>query len=328
MPNALLVLSSGIGNVIRWTPMIRVLHALGYEVDVWLVAPDYPDVEALIADARWIRMLHRSDGTRAPSWMVQAYDVAVLTRWVPDEVRNGRAVRARQIVDCPREFWLQHGDRGAVAWSAVQLGHVDPIPPPFVAKSSRTFDLNPRTIAIHAGRKAGWEQKQWSYFGELIREFTDFANVVVVGAERDQSLADLGRPAIERQMIGTAEDYVGKLSLADTAALLSQCQALVSTDSGLSHVAAALPILTFPIYGITKPKREAFALPHVFPIENRSVCAGECATIRYNARTCPGELACLRMLSAAVVAAKVKPIVELFLEVDAHNAKIKARRTP
>lgn len=323
MKSAVVVLSSGIGNCVRWTPIIRILAEQGYEVDVWLVAPDYPAVGELF-NSRWIRAIHTTSnhgiGRAGPE---TAYDVAVLTHWVPPSALD--TLRAMRVIDCPDDFWKVHGDRGAVVWSAVQLGYIDPIPPPFVATSGKLFGLKRRTIAIHAGRKAGWEQKQWNGFGDLVGEFMDFADVVIVGAEKDQRLEDMGPIALERAARGCAADYVGKLSLADTAALLKECVALVSIDSGLSHIAAALPILTFPIYGITRPKREAFALSHVFPIENRDACAPGCRGIRYNARECPGKLACLEQLTAAAVAEKVKPIVDVFLDVEAHNAKLKAR---
>jgi hypothetical protein len=318
MRTAVVVLSSGIGNCVRWTPIIRVLAEQGYFVDVWLDAPDYPQVAELF-NSRWVRSIVVTRGSARPE---ESYDVAVVTHWAPPAARE--SVRAMRVIDCPDAFWIQHGDRGAVVWTAVQLGYIDPIPAPFVVTSGKRFGLKRRTIAIHAGRKTGWEQKQWNGFGDLVGEFMDFADVVVVGAELDQKLEDMGPIALGRAARGTAADYVGKLSLADTAALLSECVALVSIDSGLSHIAAALPILTFPIYGITRPKREAFALPHVVPIENRDACAPGCRSIRYNARECPGKLACLEQLTAAAVAEKVKPIVDLFLDVEEHNAKRKA----
>ncbi len=305
MKTALVVLSSGIGNVIRWTPMIRVLVEQGYVVDVWLAAPDYPDVASLLNGSPFIRDV-------STFGFSTAYDVAVVTHWVPKAARE--QILAARTIECPADFWIKHGDRGAVVWCAVQLGYVERIPAPFVETSGRRFDLLPGTIAIHAGRKKGWDQKQWSGFGDLLERLGD---VVIVGADRDCTLVDLDPDGRDQH---SALDFVGKLSLADTVALLKECVALISTDSGLSHVAAALPILSFPIYGITRPQREAFALPHVFPIENRKACASGCSSIRYNAPECPGRRACLTTLTADTVLEKVRPVIDLFLEVEAHNA--------
>jgi hypothetical protein len=45
---ALVAAASGIGDLVRVTPLIRVLAQLGYSVD-FLIAPDYPDCTELSA---------------------------------------------------------------------------------------------------------------------------------------------------------------------------------------------------------------------------------------------------------------------------------------
>lgn len=298
MKSAVVVLASGIGNVIRWTPIIPILVAQDYAVDVWIVAPDFPEVATLLEPSPLIRRVFVSQlltGKEAPH---EAYDLAIVTRWVPPFVLE--QIRAMRVVECPREFWTQHGDRGALVWTAVQLGYVNPIPRPFVHTSARRFDLPAGTIAIHAGRKAGWAQKQWHGFGDLLQYFESF---VLVGAGDDLSGHELGDYA---RQLSRGHDYVGRLSLFDTAALLKECAGVISIDSGISHIAAALGVPTFAIYGITKPQREAFAVPNMYPIENRQACALACKAVRYNAPECPGKLACLTTLTAEMVAQRVR----------------------
>ncbi len=305
MKTALVILASGIGNVVRWTPIIPILVEQGYAVDVWIVAPDYPEVAGLLEPSPLIRRVMISGLLTKAEAPADAYDLAIVTRWVPPFILE--QILAVQILEAPRDFWTKHGDRGAIVWTATQLGYVNAIPKPFVHASGRRFNVPAGTIAIHAGRKIGWEQKQWNGFGELLRHFEHF---VLVGFGDDWSGYELGD--YERHL-ARGRDYVGLLTLRDTAALLAECAGVVTIDSGISHIAAALGIPTFPIYGITRPQREAFALPNVFPIENRAACASSCSSVRYNARTCPGALACLTTLTAETVAAKVRAVLELEL---------------
>jgi len=312
MKSALVILASGIGNVIRWTPIVPILVERGYIVDVWIVAPDYPEVASLLEPSPMIRRVMISGLLTKAEAPPDAYDLAIVTRWVPPFILE--QILAVERLEAPAEFWLQHGDRGAVVWTATQLGYINPIPKPVVHASSLRFGLEPSTIAIHAGRKAGWDQKQWHGFGELLRYFERF---VLIGAGEDWTGHELGDYA---RHLARGRDYVGQLTLRDTAALLTECVGVVTIDSGISHIAAALGIATFPIYGITRARREAFALPNVYPIENRAACAPSCATIRYNARTCPGGLACLSTLTAETVAAKVRSVLMLEAPADAPAA--------
>jgi len=302
MKSALVLLSSGIGNVVRWTPIIPILVEKGYAVDVWVVAPDFPEVAQLLAPSPLIRQVYVSQLLAKDEAPQEAYDLAIVSRWVPPFLLDH--VQAVDRIECPRAFWEQYGDKGALVWTAVRLGYVDRIPRPFVHASPRTFELPSGTVAIHAGRKAGWEQKQWGGFGELLGYFPDF---VLVGAGDDLSGHELGDYA---RYLTRGRDFVGRLSLADTAALLRECAAVVSIDSGIAHIAAALGRPTFAIYGITRPQRESFLLPNEYPIENRPACAKDCASLRYNARTCSKRIACLSSLTAADVAARVHNILQ------------------
>ena len=95
--------------------------------------------------------------------------------------------------------------------------------------SNRKFDLSPGTIAIHPGCKYEWPWKKWHGFSELARLF---AHVVIVGTDEDLRTENT---YFERRFDWPedARIYIGKLDLRDTAALLRECAALISNDSGL-----------------------------------------------------------------------------------------------
>src|SRR5262249_39768630 len=98
-----------------------------------------------------------------------------------------------------------------------------------------------------------------------------------------------------------ARDYRGRLDLADTAALLSQCAAVVGNDSGLLQLAAALGRPSFPIFGITSPRRELMRLPNLRPISKRLPWEPACRNQPWGRRDCAQHLACLKTLDAAEV---------------------------
>jgi len=291
MPSALVVLSSGIGNCVRWTPLIRALHELQYKVDVMLDDVDYPETIELLRGAPEIRTLTMS--------MIPGlkYDVAIVARYahVCDD-----DLPAAKILRYPRELWKQHGDNIAAQMHARALGYEQRLMPhPFVMTSAREFPLAQDTICLHAGCKAGWNWKRWPYFDVLAAYF---ASVVVVGTAEDE---------IPVSWPSHVQNYVGTLSLVDTAALIRSCVAFVGNDSGLAHVAAALDVETFPIFGITRPAREAMPLPNVHAITNRSACHESCIALPHNARTCVRQLACLKSLTPREVLERMRSVFTL-----------------
>ena len=73
-------------------------------------------------------------------------------------------------------------------------------------------------------------------------------------------------------------NFIGALNLRDTAALIQQCAALVSNDSGLMHLGVALGTPTVGIFGITDPLREAMPAINMFPITKGLPCEPACRT--------------------------------------------------
>jgi heptosyltransferase-2 len=94
--------------------------------------------------------------------------------------------------------------------------------------------------------------KRWpaEYFAELARQLQIDGNQVwVIGSSKDRALgAD-----IARQSGGAAIDLTGRTSLAQAVDLLSSARCVVSNDSGLMHVAAALDIPLLALYGSSSP---------------------------------------------------------------------------
>jgi heptosyltransferase-2 len=94
--------------------------------------------------------------------------------------------------------------------------------------------------------------KRWppEYFAELAAAlFREGRSVWVIGSGKERAIGE----AIERESQGAAINLCGRTALDDAVVLLSAAQAVVSNDSGLMHVAAALGRPMVALYGSSSP---------------------------------------------------------------------------
>jgi len=299
-PKALVAAALGVGDLLRVTPLVRALALMNYQVDV-LVAPDYAEAAALLEGAPEIRRLFVYDnfrhdrGARAPEGLgAESYAVAAFTLWAAP---LKRWVRAERTFEFERAEWLREGDTRCVEKIARALGWQGPLPGPFAVASARRFDVPPGTVALHPGCKPDWPWKKWHGFADLAAMFE---SVVVVGTETDlQNEQTYFREPF--QWPAHARNFVGQLSLADAAALVGECAALVSNDSGLMHLGVALGVPVFGVFGITDPRREAIPAPNMFPVTKGLTCEPACRRGSWGRRDCEHHLACLKTLTPAEV---------------------------
>ncbi len=305
---ALVTAASGIGDIIRVTPLIRALHQLGYSVDV-LLAPDYAEAANLLRGAAEITRLFETTGVTngrtpriIPELLDTRYEVATFTVWSAPFTRQ---VRASQQLVYPRAEWLTQGDSACVETIARTLGWHGPLPEPFALSSQRDFGLPPGTVALHPGCKPDWPWKKWHGFDALARRFSHVA-VIGTTADLDNAHTYFDRPFLWPEY---AQNYAGQLPLLDTAALIRQSAALVSNNSGLMHLGVALQVPTFGVFGITSPAREAIASQHMVPISKGLPCEPECRKGSWGRRDCQHHLECLKMLTPDEVAERMMTVL-------------------
>jgi ADP-heptose:LPS heptosyltransferase/SAM-dependent methyltransferase len=297
VPLALVTAAAGIGDIIRTTPLIRVLHSLGFQVDV-LLSPDYPESIELLRGAPEIRQLYLSQDTRVEQ-QANEYEVATFTGWSTPLIKQ---VKSKQNFTLPINEWRYLNYTSCIDKIARSIGWQQALPEPFSMTSNRQFNLPPGTIAVHPGCKSDWFWKKWHGFDELAWLFP---NVVVIGSESDLD----NRQTYFRESFvwpSHVKNYVGKLSLIDTAAMLKQCAGLVSNDSGLMHLGVALGIPTFGIFGLTSPKREAIPSRWMFPITKGLPCESFCRQKPWGRKDCELHLECLKTLTAEEVLSAMK----------------------
>ena len=308
---ALITAAQGIGDILRVTPLIRVAHGLGFEVDV-LLATDYAEVAQLLKGAPEIHHVmeipsvrggYNSNGKCGVELLPREvasteYEFAAFTAW---SARMFNGIRARRALAFDHARWLAEGDSSSIERIARDIGWEGDMPEPFAIASARRFNLPPGTVAIHPGCKAEWPWKKWHDFDKLAQKFR---SVVIVGTQEDL-LTEGTYFQRDFQWPEPAQNFVGKLSLPDTAALLRECAALVSNDSGLMHLGTALGVPTFGIFGITSPAREGMRSKNFYPITKKLPCEAACHAGSWGRRDCEFHLHCLKTLTAEEVMQKV-----------------------
>lgn len=109
-------------------------------------------------------------------------------------------------------------------------------------------------IVLHAGAQNGrakrWPTASWAVLADLLIGELG-ARVCFTGAAADAPLVAAIRRRMRHALAAT--DLCGRTTLADLAALLDQCDLLVSGDSGPLHIACAVDTPVVGLYGPTDP---------------------------------------------------------------------------
>jgi ADP-heptose:LPS heptosyltransferase len=205
-------------------------------------------------------------------------------------------------VESPKGRFLSHGERfqeGRSMWqSFIRLAQmIDPglsdqvMPVPLkcsaVAKSWAQEWLTPHlprrpAIAIHLGSQdlefRRWPLERFVQFAERVRALGLEPTIILTGTAPE-------RPLIHRfieQYSGHAADASQSGSLEKTAALLERCQLLVSNDTGIMHLAAAMGTPTVGLFGPNSPRYWAPVGPRATFVYDTKVACSPCLNLYAN----------------------------------------------
>ena len=162
------------------------------------------------------------------------------------------------------------------------------ISPEEVSSVQKKFNLEPPYAVLCPGAEYG-PAKRWPYFAELAARLEK--RVVLLGSRNDAASAD--------GVTGT--NLVGRTTLDEAIDLIAGADLVVSNDSGLMHVAAALGRPLVALFGSSSPEKTP-------PQPGRSRVLWlrpECSPC-YE-RECPlGHFRCMREISVDMVLAELK----------------------
>lgn len=282
MPRVLLVKTSSLGDVVHNLPVVSDLVAAFPEVTIdWVVEEAFAAIPRLhprvsqvlpVALRRW-RRAPWSAGVRAEvrCFLAQlrgrSYDAVIDTQGLLKSAWIARAARGiRHGLDWSssreplgwfydrtyRVPWDQHAVERNRSLAAQSLGYALTAPPRYgIAATASRFSWLPDTayaVLLHAtsaGRKL-WPEANWV---ELGRVLATQGRICVLPWG---SAAEGERSARLAQQIPQAV-VPERMELGALSALLAQASLVVGTDTGLTHLAAALGVPTIGLYCATDP---------------------------------------------------------------------------
>lgn len=187
-----------------------------------------------------------------------------------------------------------------------------PLPPPRlqVTDSARNAALDKhglslaRPVVIFCPGAEYGPAKRWpvAYFAELAQHLIAAGYAVwLVGSPKDREVAEnivaLGNPG--------CRNLCGETALDEAVALLSCARAVVSNDSGLMHIAAALDRPLLAVFGSSSPQFTPPLSPHATVLRTGIACS-PCFK-----RECPrGHFDCMMQLTPQRVRNALQPLLE------------------
>ncbi len=164
-----------------------------------------------------------------------------------------------------------------------------------------SIQSNSKILGLCPGAEYG-EAKRWpaEYYAEIANAVLDKGwQVWLFGSEKDIPVTT----TINQQTQNRCLDLGGKTSLGEAIDLMSLCDTVISNDSGLMHVAAALDKKLIAIYGSSDPKHT----PPMHPDAVIEYLCLECSPCFK--RECPlkneaAKLGCLKQIKPQTVLAK------------------------
>lgn len=175
--------------------------------------------------------------------------------------------------------------------------HIDPAERD-TALQKHELDLSRAVLALCPGAEFG-PAKRWpeSHYASVAQQHIAAGEQVwIFGSERDAAVGEAIRQALPATQREFCKNLAGKTKLAEAIDLLSCANKVISNDSGLMHIAAALNRPLVAVYGSTSPQ---FTPPLT---DNVAVVSSGIACSPCFKRECPlGHLRCLNDLPPQTV---------------------------
>jgi len=335
----LIHLDGGIGDIIMGTPCVNALVKTGHAVDVYVRGDRYKPIELF---DNWTGPNLVS--SRREDFVGKIYDYYLMGSWVnnPLELKN-----TSQTIIMHGQYTQAFANFGSQADLMLQYAKaidqkVDLNMAAYCGYSNRIFpEVSRNTVVLFPGCKKEYPMKRWDKFDELADKFTDVAVVgtmddlwlgnsvsfpPVVSQFLEEFLKYNGKVSRLARMLGKkynheqkfakhVKNYLGKLSLADTASLIAQAGLFIGNDGGLSSIAGALKVPTFVVAGPTDPRYWNIKAAPINNIAKNLDCQ-PCfhwgckypKAWKYNYIGCPIGMKCMTDLSVDDVLTAVKKV--------------------
>ena len=218
-----------------WQHLRLILSLLRrYDLALTTLLGDRPTLYAWIAGKTRLGM---QDGSRKEHWKQH-----LLTRWAKfDHVETHTVLTNLGLMDV---LGIQRNHEVVVAWNpSDEIAVAEALP----------FDVRTEKFAVlHLSPKFSykmWHRNGWIELAQWLDK--NAIRAVLTGSSAPDEQAYVGE--IFRSMPTSAVSMVGKLSLAESACLISRARCYVGPDTALTHMAAALGTPTVALFGPSNP---------------------------------------------------------------------------
>ena len=318
-------------------PLLRVLHKRGERITVGALPWVAPVYRAMAAVSEVIELPFAHGGLQWSARRTMAQQVrgrfqraivcpnsfksALLPYWAGIPERVGYLGEARYGLLTRR---LPNPDKHArppmVAWYGALAGSGVPADAqPRMGSAEVACDDAMRAQGLQAQRYwvlvPGAEYgsaKRWpaAHFAALAQQLIDQHQlpVLLLGSTKDAEVCAQIASTVNAVQPGICHDLAGRTSLQDAIALVAGARAMVSNDSGLMHVAAALGVPQVAIFGSSSPLHTPplSLLAQVVWLKNEASYQPPLDCAPCFARQCPlGHTRCLGDVTVAMVLARL-----------------------
>jgi heptosyltransferase-2 len=171
-------------------------------------------------------------------------------------------------------------------------------------------------IGVHPGAAYG-EAKRWfpeRFAAVMERLHKSGRRFILFGGPGEEQLAEQISMKVEIPPM----NLVGRTSVTEALALVSQCKLFLSNDSGLMHVAAAMKVPQVALFGSTDPRKTAPLNERAVVIHPKQVNCTPCFK-----RTCPEDLECMKAITVDEVCSVTE---QLLNEIEADVTAMKGEQ--
>ncbi len=318
-------------------PLLRVLHARGERITVGALPWVAPVYRAMAAVAEVIEFPFAHGGLQWSARRAMARQLrgrfqraivcpnslksALLPFWAGIPERLGYHGEARYGLLTQRLPNPDKHDRPPmVAWYGALAGSgvpADAQPRMEVSEVACDYSMSAQGVqtkrywVLVPGAEYG-PAKRWpaAHFATLAQQLVAQYQmpVLLLGSGKDADVCAQIASSVNAAHPGTCHDLAGHTSLQDAIALVAKARAMVSNDSGLMHVAAALGVPQVAIFGSSSPLHTPPLSPlaQVVWLKNDASYQPPLECAPCFARECPlGHTRCLGNISAEMVLARL-----------------------
>ena len=257
----LIIRFNSIGDIVLTTPVIKMLHDLGYEVH-YLLKSSYASVLEFNPYVSRLITLDSSLSDILPELASQDYDRVIDLH---NNIRSKRVCSAlkKPVLRLKKErvgLWLltQWGigkfqrdhivDRFLDIIKPLTKDNVNPSLPQYFLKSEKSgIEVEQDYMVIAIGAAYATKQIPINLIVEVIDQ-TDI-HCVLLGGKEDVERATQITNLVEKEV----DNLTGKLSISESASMIQKARLVLSGDTGMMHIANALGTPVVAVFGSTHP---------------------------------------------------------------------------